>query len=146
MAASNIFFSEEDQQKIVAAIGRAEKETSGEIRVHVESRCRGDALKRAVQVFKSLKMHKTELHNGTLVYLAMKDRKFAILGDRGINEKVPDDFWDDVKERMSVHFKKGDFAAGITIAVEMIGEKLKAFFPYKADDINELSDDISFGE
>ena len=146
MAANNIFFSEEDQQKIVAAIGRAEKETSGEIRVHVESRCGGDALKRAVQVFKSLKMHKTELQNGTLIYLAMKDRKFAILGDRGINEKVPDDFWDDVKERMSVHFKKNDFAAGITTAVEMIGEKLKAFFPYRADDINELSDDISFGE
>ena len=140
------FFTKEELDKIVESIEKAELETSGEIRFHMESNCKGDPLSRAVQVFKNLKMHKTELGNGTLIYLATLDKKFAIVGDKGINEKVPDKFWDDVKDDMSNKFKNNEFVAGISDAVLKVGEKLKEYFPYQSDDINELSDDISIGE
>lgn len=140
------FFNKEQLDKIVQSIEKAELNTSGEIRFHLESRCKGDALKRAIQVFKNLSMHKTNLRNGTIIYLATVDQKFAIVGDKGINEKVPDNFWDDVKEQMSVKFKESDFVSGICDGIEMIGEKLKEFFPYQSDDVNELSDDVSIGD
>lgn len=140
------FFTKDELNKIVGSIEQAELETSGEIRFHLESRCKGDVLKRAVQVFKNLHMHKTELHNGTLLYLATVDKKFAIVGDKGINEKVPDNFWEDVKDEMSEKFKNNEFVTGISNAVLKIGEKLKEFFPYQSDDINELSDDVSIGD
>lgn len=140
------FFTQEELDKIVGSIEQAELETSGEIRFHLESRCKGNVLKRAVQVFKNLHMHKTELHNGTLIYLATIDKKYAIVGDKGINEKVPDNFWEDVKDEMSEKFKNNEFVTGISNAVLKIGEKLKEFFPYKSDDINELSDDVSIGD
>ena len=140
------FFNKEQQKKIVEAIKLAEKETSGEIRVHLESKCKGDALERAVKMFAKLKMHKTELHNGVIIYLAVQDKKFAIFGDKGINEVVPDNFWEDVKEIMKEHFVKSEFVEGLTKGIVMIGEKLKEFFPYQQDDVNELSDDISMGE
>jgi len=140
------FFTQEELDKIVEAIEKAELETSGEIRFHMESKCKGDSLKRAVQVFKNLRMHKTDLRNGTLLYLATVDKKFAIIGDKGINEKVPDDFWEDVKEKLSEKFKENKFVDGVCTGIEMIGDKLKEFFPYQSDDINELSDDISIGE
>ena len=140
------FFNKEQLDKIVQSIEKAELNTSGEIRFHLESRCIGDALKRAVQVFKNLSMHKTNLRNGTIIYLATVDQKFAIVGDKGINEKVSDNFWDDVKEHMSDKFKESDFVIGICEGIEMIGEKLKEFFPYESDDVNELSDDVSIGD
>lgn len=140
------FFTKDELNKIVGSIEQAELETSGEIRFHLESRCKGDVLKRAVQVFKNLHMHKTELHNGTLLYLATVDKKFAIVGDKGINEKVPENFWEDVKDEMSEKFKNNEFVTGISNAVLYIGEKLKEFFPYQSDDINELSDDVSIGD
>ena len=140
------FFTQDELDKIVESIEKAELETSGEIRFHMESKCKGEALSRAIQVFKNLKMHKTDLKNGTLIYLATEDKKFAIVGDKGINEKVPDDFWDDVKEEMAKEFKDNEFVTGISNAVLKIGEKLKEFFPYQSDDINELSDDVSIGE
>ena len=140
------FFTKDELNKIVGSIEQAELETSGEIRFHLESRCKGDVLKRAVQVFKNLHMHKTELHNGTLIYLATIDKKYAIVGDKGINEKVPDNFWEDVKDEMSEKFKNNEFVTGISNAVLKIGEKLKEFFPYQSDDINELSDDVSIGD
>ena len=90
-------------------------------------------------------MNKTELRNGVLFYLAVKSRKFAILGDSGINAKVPEDFWDKIKEDMAAHFKKGEFTEGLVKGIEEAGKSLKAYFPYKSDDVNELSDDISFG-
>lgn len=139
------FLSKEQKQQILDAIKDAEKETSGEIRLHLENHCEGDALDRAVVVFQKLKMHETELRNGTLIYLAVDDRKFAIFGDKGINETVPENFWQDVKEEMREHFKNENFVEGITTGIRRIGEKLKAFFPYQKDDINELSDDISMG-
>lgn len=140
------FFSKDQLDTIVKTIEKAELQTSGEIRLHIESRCKGDALQRAIQVFKNLNMHKTDLRNGTLVYLATTDRKFAIVGDKGINEKVPKNFWQDVKEKMSEKFKQNDFESGVTFGIELIGEKLKEYFPYQEDDINELSNDVSFGD
>jgi len=138
------FFSEEAKSLIVDEVKKAEKETSGEIRVHIENRCKGDVMDCAAYIFKKLEMHKTELRNGVLFYLAVKDHKFAILGDAGINAAVPDNFWDDVKETMLRDFKQERFAEGLMEGVQMAGEKLKEFFPYQTDDINELSDDISF--
>jgi len=140
------FFNQEELNQIVESIEKAELETSGEIRFHMESRCKGDALSRAIQVFKNLKMHKTQLQNGTLIYLATADKKFAIVGDKGINEKVPENFWHDVKDEMTEKFKKDEFVTAISNAVLKVGEKLKKYFPYQSNDINELSNDVSIGD
>ena len=140
------FFNKDEKEKIIQAIKDAEKETSGEIRLHMESRCKGKALDRAVEMFAKLKMHETQLHNGTLIYLAVKDHKFAIFGDEGINEIVADNFWEDVKEEMRNFFAKEEFQKGISRGIFLVGEKLKEFFPYQEDDVNELPDDISIGE
>jgi len=140
------FLTESDKKMIVDAIKEAELNTSGEIRVHIESRCKGNVLDRAAYVFKKLKMNKTKLRNGVLFYLAYKDRKFAILGDAGINRKVPENFWDDIKEKMAEKFKEGKFAEGIAEGIKESGIQLKKHFPYQSDDVNELSDEISFGK
>ena len=140
------FFTPDQKQQIVGAIKNAELDTSGEIRVHIENRCKKEVLDRAAAVFASLKMHKTKLRNGVLFYLAIKDHKFAILGDGGINAVIPDDFWDNIKEMMQHMFKEGEFTVGHSSGITMAGEQLKAHFPYQSDDINELDDDISFGE
>jgi uncharacterized membrane protein len=140
------FFNKEEKDKIVQAIKDAERETSGEIRLHLDPRCKGAALDQAIKMFEKLKMHETPLRNGTLIYLAVGDHKFAIFGDEGINEIVPENFWEDVKEEMREIFVKGQFADGISRGIFLVGEKLKEFFPYQEDDINELSDDISIGE
>ena len=121
-----------------------EKDTSGEIRIHFENHCRKNVLDRAAQVFADLKMHKTALRNGVLIYVALEDKQLAILGDAGINAKVPDHFWDDIKNNMIEKFKSGQICEGVCEAVLTAGQQLKAFFPYQADDVNELSDDISF--
>ncbi len=142
----NKFFSKEEKEQIIDAIKNAEKETSGEVRLHIESSCKGDALQRAILVFSKLKMHETKLRNGTLVYLAAKDRKFAIFGDEGINRVVPENFWEDVKDDMRKEFVEDRFAQGVVTGVGHIGEKLRQFFPYQSDDVNELPDDISIGE
>jgi uncharacterized membrane protein len=139
------FLSKEQQEAIMQAIVDAENDTSGEIRVHMESYCKVDVLDRAAHLFKKLKMHKTDLRNGVLIYLAVKDHKFAILGDAGINAKVPEGFWDEIKTVMATNFIKDDFVTGLTLGIHMIGEKLKAFFPIMEDDKNELSNEISFG-
>jgi len=138
-------FTKEQKNEIVNAVKEAELNTSGEIRVHIEKSCPEDVLDRAAFMFEKLKMHKTELRNGVLFYLAVKDHKFAILGDAGINAKVPDGFWDDIKETLIQHFRNNDFAKGLIKVILMSGEQLKSHFPYQSDDVNELSDDISFG-
>ncbi len=140
------FFSQEEKDKIVRAIEEAEKNTSGEIRVHIEKDCKTDVLDRAAYIFKKLKMHKTKLRNGVLFYLALEDRKFAILGDAGINRVTPDDFWDNIKEKMLEYFRENRIADGLVKGILMAGEKLKEHFPYQQDDVNELSDEISFGD
>ncbi|MFW5754852.1 MAG: TPM domain-containing protein [Marinilabiliaceae bacterium] len=138
-------FTKEQRKQITDAIKEAELNTSGEIRVHIEKRCPEDVLDRAAFWFKKLKMHKTEKRNGVLFYLAVKDRKFAIIGDAGINAVVPEGFWDNIKETMAGHFIEGEFTRGLSEGILMSGEQLKKHFPYQSDDVNELSDDISFG-
>lgn len=138
--------TEEEKKSIVAAIQEAEGNTSGEIRVHLENHCKEDVMDRASEVFATLDMHKTALRNGVLFYLAMKDHQFAILGDRGINQKVPDHFWEDIRDFMVEKFKEGKYAEGLSEGIKMAGEQLKAHFPYQSDDRNELSDDISFNK
>jgi len=138
------FFSKAEELQILNAIREAESNTSGEIRVHIENNCKTEVLDRAAQIFDLLKMQKTELRNGVLFYLAIRDRKFAILGDVGINAKVPEDFWDNIKEFMLEHFKKGEFAIGLSQGIIQAGEQLKKHFKHQDDDVNELSDEISY--
>jgi len=139
-------FSKDEEQWIKQAIMNAELDTSGEIRVHIENTCNGDVMDRAAFVFEKLNMHKTKLRTGVLIYLAVKNRKFAIIGDKGINKVVPGNFWDDIKQRMLNHFRNGEFTKGITEAIRMAGNQLKDHFPYQSDDKNELSDEVSFGK
>jgi len=143
---SEFFFNPEELSILHASIHEAEKSTSGEIRLHVENICKYDVLDRAADVFKELSMHKTELRNGVLFYLSVKDRKFAILGDAGINTKVPAGFWDSIKEIVLNHFKDGLYAKGLSEGIEKAGLKLSEHFPYSKEDVNELSNDISFNK
>jgi len=138
------FFSDEEKQQIAAAVSEAELNTSGEIRLHVEGHCKIDALDRAAYVFEKMNMHETAERNGVLFYLAVYERKFAIIGDGGINKLVPDNFWDEIKETMLGYFKDGKVAEGVSVGIRMAGNQLKENFPYQTDDKNELSDEISF--
>lgn len=140
------FFTPEQKETIKLAVQDGELETSGEIRVHIENTCEGDVLDRAATVFDKLGMTKTEQRNGVLFYLAVKSHKFAILGDMGINAKVPEDFWDNIKAKMMGHFRKEHFTEGLVEGITLAGKELKAWFPYQTDDANELPDDISFGK
>ena len=140
------FLGKENEKLIVKAIKGAEHETSGEIRVHIENKCKADVLDRAAWLFKKLKMHETKDRNGVLIYLSINDRKFAIIGDSGINKVVPEGFWNDIKEMMIGHFIKGEFATGLINGIEKAGEQLKKYFPWQTDDIKELPDEISYGK
>lgn len=138
------FFNKEQQEAIKEAIKKAEKDTSGEVRVHIETSCSEDVLDRAAWLFRQLGMHKTADRNGVLFYLAVKDRKFAVIGDAGINSKVPGDFWNSVREILRKNFVKGLFTEGLSEGIILAGRQLRAHFPYRMDDVNELSDEISF--
>lgn len=140
------FFTEEQKTEILNSIKNAELNTSGEIRLHVEKKCAEDVLDRAAFLFEKLKMHKTEKRNGVLFYMSIDDHKFAILGDAGINAVTPENFWDEIKGVVLNNFKKGEFTNGLSKGIEMTGKALKEHFPYQSDDVNELSDDISFGK
>ncbi len=137
-------FNDEEQQRIRTAIEDAEKHTSGQIRVCIEKTCSENVLDRAAKYFHQLDMHKTRLRNGVLIYVATVDRKFAIIGDAGINKVVPEDFWDDTRDDMLQHFKYGNLVEGIVTGLEIAGGHLQKFFPHKLDDNNELPDDIAF--
>ena len=141
---ARLFFTKEEQQKIVAAIKEAELNTSGEIRVHIENHCKEEALERVAEVFYGLKMDRTAARNGILFYLAVKDHKFAIIGDEGINKEVEHDFWNDIKDEMISNFKANKFTEGLIAGILKCGDKLKKYFPHQNDDVNELSDEISF--
>ena len=136
--------SAEDQKIIVSAIERAELNTSGEIRVHMEAKCKEDSLDHAAFIFEKLGMHKTEQRNGILFYIALNDHKFAVIGDAGINEKVADEFWEKVKNEMIPYFKDGHLAEGLAKGIERAGQELKTYFPYQSNDKNELDNEISF--
>jgi uncharacterized membrane protein len=137
-------FNEEEQQRIRTAIEEAEKHTSGQIRVCIEKTCSENVLDRAAKYFHQLDMHKTRLRNGVLIYVATVDRKFAIIGNAGINKVVPANFWDDTREDMLQHFKYGNLVEGIVTGLKISGEHLQKYFPHHKGDSNELSDDIAF--
>lgn len=140
------FLTAGQQNAVVEAVRLAEKGTSGEIRIHIDAVCEGSPVERAQQVFHALGMDKTALRNGVLIYLACESKVFAIIGDKGINDLVPENFWEDIISVMTEKFRAGCFADGLCAAVVSAGEKLKDFFPYREDDVNEQPDDISFGE
>jgi uncharacterized membrane protein len=140
------FIGDNGKALIEQAIKEAELNTSGEIRVHLESKCSGDPLQRAVYIFNYLKMYRTQARNGVLVYVAVGSRKFAIIGDAGINAVVPDNFWDGIKEQMQQNFAAGNYVDGLVQAIRESGVSLKRYFPYQSDDINEQPDEISFGD
>lgn len=142
---SRSFFKAREKEEILQAIAEAEKNTSGEIRVHVESRSGIDPVARAEVVFKNLGMANTELHNGVLIYLAFKDRKFAIIGDAGIHQAVSPNFWDETKAKMEEMFRAGRFKEGVTLGIRLAGENLARYFPCLVGDVNELPDTISEG-
>jgi uncharacterized membrane protein len=137
------FLTDQQEQEVINAIRQAEKNTSGEIRVHFEKSLDQDALKRAQEVFFQLEMDKTQFKNGVLFYVAVDDHQFAIIGDEGIDKLVPNDFWESVKDEVINEFVKGDHSKGLVMGILHAGEKLKEYFPYGDKDENELSDEIS---
>lgn len=139
------FLTQEEEQEIVEAIRVAEKNTSGEIRVHLEKTTKLDPYDRALEVFNELKMDETQLKNGVLIYLAVADKTFVICGDQGINDIVTNTFWDSTKDVMVAHFKNGNFKQGLIDGILKAGEELKKHFPWSEDDTNELSNEISKG-
>ncbi len=138
------FFKKEEEERIIAAIEEAERRTSGEIRVHLTKRYWGKILSAAARRFHKLKMDKTEQRNGVLLFIVPSRKEFAILGDKGINEKVPENFWKDVRDLMEQYFREEKYEEGVCQGIHLIGEKLKAYFPWQEDDKNELPDDISY--
>ncbi|WP_432411710.1 TPM domain-containing protein [Rasiella sp. SM2506] len=139
------FLTREEEMAVVEAIRIAEKNTSGEIRVHLEPHTEEDAFDRAAEVFDFLHMDNTKLSNGVLIYVAVEDRTIVIMGDKGINDKVPPHFWESTNEAIIKQFKKGDMKQGLIDGILNAGEQLKKHFPYKKKDVNELPDDISIG-
>jgi len=134
----------EEEKSIVDHIRKAEKNTSGEIRIHMEDHCKGELMDRATEIFDSLEMQKTKDRNGVLLYFAVKDHQVAVLGDKGINAVVDDNYWDEKLEEIVAHFKEGKFYEGIAQTVSDVGGKLTELFPVKSNDRNELPDDISY--
>jgi len=137
------FLTAVEEQQIIDSIRAAEKRTSGEIRVHLESTCSGNVYNRAQELFHLLKMDNTKQANGILFYLAVEDQKFAILGDSGINSLVPENFWESSKDVMEARFRESEFTKGLIEGINLVGEKLAAHFPWHVDDVNELPDQIS---
>jgi uncharacterized membrane protein len=138
------FFSKKQKNRMLKAIQESENKTSGEIRLHIENHCESSLLDRAKDVFHILQMHRTEKRNGVLIYLALADKKVAILGDDGIDSVTPDDYWQNEVNMLLNHFKIAEFELGIIKVIQHIGDKLKSHFPIESNDINELSDEISF--
>lgn len=144
MSITEDFLSSSEEQEIVAAIAKAEQQTSGEIRVHIEEHSDLPVLERAQEVFDLLKMHQTNARNGVLFYIGVKDRHFAIIGDDGIDKVVPYDFWESTKKTVLDHFKANQYKEGLIKGILKTGNQLKHFFPYQGDtDTNELPNEIS---
>jgi uncharacterized membrane protein len=139
-------FTPDNRRRVREAIAAAEAVTSGEVRVYVDDRCKGSELDRAAAVFEKLGMHRTAERNGVLIYVSVQDRKFAVIGDAGIHEKVRDAFWEAVRNEMLEQFKQGDIINGIVHGVRKAGTALAEYFPHRGDDRNELPDEIVFGE
>lgn len=142
------FFNEAEKQRIVEAVREAEQRTSGEVRVFLEPKCRFvDAIDRAAEVFFLLKMEKTELRNGTLIYVATEDKQIAVFGDEGIHQKVSNEFWKEQVKKMLSYFNNNNISEGVINVIRAIGDALYQHFPYdNKTDKNELPDDIVFGK
>ena len=141
-------FSADESSRIVDAIRKAEQQTSGEVRVFIESRCRFvDPLDRAAEIFWNLKMDHTVYHNAVLLYVAVKDHQFAIFADTGIHQKLGDEFWQKEVSMMSRHFRENHYLEAILLVINDIGNALHEHFPYDPNaDKNELPDDLVFGK
>jgi len=139
------FLTDQQEQEVINAIREAEKNTSGEVRVHFEKSTKQQTMLRAQELFFELGMNKTKFENGVLFYVAVDDHQFAIIGDKGINDVVPDDFWESIKSEVINEFVKGNHAKGLVLGILHAGEKLKEYFPFDENDENELSDEISKG-
>ncbi len=140
------FFSKDEEGRIIQTIKEAERQTSGEIRVHLEKDYEGSILGAASRTFFSLNMDRTKDRNGVLIFIVPMRKDFAIFGDKGINAAVPSDFWEETKNVMQQHFRQGMFAEGVCQGVKMAGEKLRTYFPWTSGDKNELPDEISYGK
>ncbi len=137
------FLAQLDQQQITAAIATAERQTSGEIRVHIQPKAHGEIRTIAEHTFERLGMTKTALRNGVLLFIACEEQRFTILGDRGIDEKVPAGFWDEIAAKLTIRFKAGEFTDGIVEAIHSAGEELFHFFPRVEGDVDELTNEIN---
>ena len=144
MSNAEAFLSAKEERQIISSIKEAEKTTSGEIRIHIDEVSETNVLKRAKQAFVTLEMDKTENRNGVLFYVSVKDREFAICGDIGIDQITPSDFWEVIKDTVIDHFKRSEFVDGLIKGIEMASKSLEKYFPYEDDDIDELSDEISY--
>lgn len=139
------FFTPDEETRIIESIRQAESGTSGEIRVHLETDARVDALRESQRVFRQLGMHRTRLRNGVLILLELNRREFAIVGDEGINAVVSEDFWREERDLLQTYFRNHDFAGGLCLAIQQIGAKLKRHFPLgPGENPNELPDTISY--
>lgn len=138
------FFQPSEENQIIAAIQAAENRTSGELRVHIDYKSKGEVMAKAWKVFQRLGMEKTAARNGVLILIAPDQKQFVIIGDEGINQAVPDDFWAEERNLMQSFFKKGAFCEGVCLVIEQVGKKLQEFFPRLSDDVNELPDEISY--
>ena len=139
------FLTKKEQEAVVKCIEKAEQNTTGEIRVHIESYCEKDIIERAIDIFNQLKMYETENRNGILILIACNSHKLAIIGDEGVNTKVPEDFWHINTLLLGDGIKSGDIAGAICNTIRIIGEKLKELYPYQGEDNNEQSNEISYG-
>ena len=139
------FLNAQEEQEIVEAIHIAEKNTSGEIRVHIEYKLDSEVTERTIDLFHKLKMDNTKLQNGVLIYIAIDDKVFSIYGDKGINDMVGLDFWNSTKDIMASHFNNGEIKQAIVNGILKTGEQLQKYFPYQSNDIDELSNEISKG-
>jgi uncharacterized membrane protein len=137
------FLSPTDLHVVVRAVAEAESRTSGEIRVHLDPRCRGEPMARAVEVFERLGMTRTTHRNGVLIYLAVEDRKLAVIGDAGVHQRVDDAYWDRLRAALVAHLREGRPRDGLVAGVRDVGEVLARHFPRAPDDPNELSDEVS---
>jgi len=146
MQTTKSYFTKEQQNDIKQALLNAELDTSGAIRVHIENICEGDVTERAESLFRKFKMNKTELHNSVLFYMALHTRKFAIVGDTGINKYVPKNFRKTLNSKMLAYLQDDNVTQGLCEGIKLTGEILKKHFPHRTDDINELADELSFGK
>jgi uncharacterized membrane protein len=139
-----MLLSETEKEKVIAAIKQAELNTSGEVKVHIEENCsEADPFERAKQVFQHLSLDTTAQRNAVLFYLAHVDRKFAVLGDIGIDQVVPPNFWESTRDTLRMYFAQNDFSGGLQMGIKEAGLQLKKYFPYQSNDINEISNEIS---